>query len=671
MLPGLEKPLAQITVALEEFSAGGSNAPLLLSGPPAAGRRTLLQRVEDQASSRKQKCFGIELMPFGHDAPAHILLQIASQAPDTSDARALTAIGTPWKTRLAAADSILDSASSRIFLVRFPAGALPTGERSDRQVQSETVEVLDLVTKPRADKLHVIAANPWWKWPHNVVPRRIPIEVSSRSSEFLLNESQWGSLKSAAQRLSRLLGVEGDRLSPLQLRLGVALLAGGMSPAVIRSSLGGERTLRDLEPALRRLLERRPQLQAALVRVARARTAVDADVLRDVASAGDEWELVSKCFLYPEQGGKLRFHDQLRWLVPDVSAESAVHARLRSYYQTLGGTADPAQGLRHVVPWLETIHHASRADSEGNVEAWLALNPPAREHYWEFGWSLSYVHGRFDAAARVYRTLLDRIPNEDDNYGQHYYAYNLDRAGADPIAAERYYRRAVAGDPTNPWWNSRFVSFLTEQGRFESALQAWNAALEAIDSGGERSAGEWLPNHFHKHVIRAALDSGNLDLAEAAFRAVQPPASSDEVFQWLGSQIGAAREVRRLGEALFPASVNVSEWWRPRLLTPRHGENFSEWRAGRVLTVNDREVAVALGFRGVDKVPVLEYQVLPLADWKQAAKDSAAREGDFFEVALIDGKRRLESEPPAAATELKEDRIKSLLRFVSTLPWQK
>ncbi len=666
VLPGIEKPREDLFGAVDELVAGKMPTPFVLAGAQASGRRSLLRNVADYARERGQKVFQLEILPFGHDTPAQVLLHIAALAPDSPKARALTTLEVPWKDRLDAAGSLLDDAQETVFLVRFPAGGLPTGERPDRQLQQEIADVVKLVTQPRLGRLHVVASQPWWRWPHAMPHTQVQLRLASRSSEFLSAPSQWGSLAPMAAKLAKLLGADGDTVSPLQLRLGVALLATGTSTSAVREALNPGSNVRKLEQPLRKMLEARPLLDAALTRVARARTAVDALVLEDVASAGDDWDLVSRCFLYPEGDGRLRFHDQLRWLVPDASPETATHVKLLDYYSSLDGATAPTEGLRKVAPWLEKLHHASRADADGNVDSWLALNPPTREHYWEYGWSLSYVHKRYSAAARVYRELLSQVP--DDNYAQHYYAFNLDRAGEDPVVADEYFRKAVEGDPTNAWWNARLISFLTERGRFEPALRAWSAALEAIDPGGDRSGGDWLPYHLHKHVIQSGLDSGNLELANVAHRAIRPPASSAEIFRWLQTKIDAARQVRRLGEALFPAHVSFPEWWRPRLLRARHGETASEWRAGRVLRADPKEVAVALGFLPDQGGPVVVHQVLARDLWDAAAPDQEPRVGDFFEAALIDGKRRVEVEHPLE-TAVDRASLENLLRYLSTQSW--
>jgi hypothetical protein len=625
--------------------------------------------VAEFARQSGKSVLDIDILPFGHDTPAQVLLKVAALAPDSEHARALTAVETAWQARLGAAAKLLDGPGCDVVLVHFPAGSIPSGERADRQLQQETLDVVSLVTKPRPNRLHVIAAQNWWKWPHDVAANRIELPLSSASTAFLADESVWGPLSQYAARLKKLLGADGDRCSPLQLRLGVALLATGTAHSALRNALTPGSTLRDLEGPLRKLLDQDTPLEAALTRVARARTAVNQSVMEDIAAAGEHWELIRRCFLYPDEPGRLRFHDQLRWLVPYATSETLAHTKLSAYYGSMDGAVEPAKGLKNVVPWLEKLHHASRADPVGAVDAWLAMAPPTREHYWEYGWSLSYVHKRYSAAARVYRELLNRVPDEDDNYGQHYYAYNLDRAGEDPVTAEAYYRRAVDGDPSNAWWNSRLVSFLAERGRFEASLRAWNAALEAIDPGGDRSGGEWLPYHLHKHAIQAGLATGHLALADAAHRSIHAPAANAEVFRWLRSEIDAATEVHRLGESLFPAHVSFPEWWRPRLLRPRHDESIVDWRAGRVVRLKESEVAVVLGSKGNDGRPHVEYQVLSRKCWDDAAHGQAPREGDFFEFASINGEQRLEAEAPE---ETPADRVQleKLLRYISTQAWQ-
>lgn len=665
-LPGLSEPFEALQTAVDELRGGGAPPAILVQGPQAAGRRALLRRIEEHCAQNNVPALFLEALQFGHDTPAHLLLQVAALLPESPQAKTVTDFASPWPEKVAAAGKILSSCAARVIMLRFPAGWPRGDDRADRQVKQETWDVIAVLTKPQAGKLHIIAGQSTWKWRHDAPHQIVEVRASSQSKKFLADAGYWGDLAPAAQSLLKVLGSGADHLSPLQLRLGVALLASGTPAPVLRKALAPKSTLRDLEFSLRRMLAGRPALATALSRVARARTAVDEKVVEDVAAAGEEWNLLSRCFLYPDSQARLRFHDQLRFLIDEATPQTQSHEKLRAYYQSQDGATTVSQGLKKVVPWLEKIHHASRGDQSGDVDAWLTLNPPSREHYWEFGWSLSYVYRRYEQAARVFRELLNRVPGEQDNYGLHYYAYNLDRAGREPLTAERYYRRAVEGDAANPWWNGRYISFLTARGRFEPALTAWNAALEAIDPDGGRSGGDWLPFNFHKHVIKAALESGDLELADAAQRSVRAPASDEEVFRMLAEEIAAAREVRRLGEALFPADVPVQKWWIPRLLVPRPGETFSNWRAGRVLSVTPEEIRVVLGQRCKEEKGQVEYQVLSAATWNETAIEPP-HAGDFIETAEIDGKFRLIAEEPQGSAADPVELMKAL-RFLNRPP---
>lgn len=668
-LPGLEEPYERLFRRLDHFSKNHDSARVYLCGPSSSGRRTLLKRLEtDAAKELGLEINRFDLQPYGHDTPANILLRIAAEDPQSSDAEILITLSASWSDRVSAARNILKRSKADVFLVRFPPGALPAGERADRQIQQESLEAIQLLIEPRENKLHVIAVAPGTRLPGAApASETIRLETRCNSDHILRDCDYWGNLAGQAEALADLLGKEADGLSPLQLRLGVALVAGQTSLAHVKESLHAGSTIRDLETSLRKMLDKHPDLGAAIARIARARTAVAAEVMESIANSGQQWELLSKCFLYPDADGRLLLHDQLRWLAPQSAApESEAHEQLRGYYERLDGAKDPRTGLGEVIPWLEKLHHASLADANGEVDAWLALNPPTREHYWEYGWSLSYVHHRYEAAAKVFRALLDRDPQ--DNYAQHYYAYNLDRAGRSAVEVEKFYRSAVAGDPVNAWWNSRLISFLTGRGRFEAAIRAWNLALEAIDPGGDRSGEDWLTHHLHKHVIASGLESGNLELAGMALRSIREPASGDPHFRLLESQLKRLLEIRQLGESLFPASVEFQQWWQPRLLVPRSNEEFKDWRAGRVLLVSDGEVRLALGYRPSQaESAVIFYQVIPKADWKQASGEDEPVEGDYFEVATINGIPALKAEH-LEPSQIDQGKLADLLRFLSIKP---
>jgi len=75
-----------------------------------------------------------------------------------------------------------------------------------------------------------------------------------------------------------------------------------------------------------------------------------------------------------------------------------------------------------------------------------------------------------------------------------------------------------------------------------------------------------------------------------------------------------------------------------------------------------------LGYRPDEGQPVAEHQVMLMDVWKRLAEDAAPLPGDFFETAVLDGRRRIESEhieagPPDVA------RLENLVRYISTRAW--
>jgi hypothetical protein len=669
-------PLAEaIGKGVDAFAKGAPRPPQLVYSAPAAGRGALLRALGKQGREHGLEVLDLAVPPKDHDAPAHLLLQLAAREPGSSSAQTLLQLDAPWNERILAARRLLEPKKRRLLLVRVPpswAGASDWGG-SQQQLEKECDSVLALLLEPRKNVLPIVAADQSWSWPQpSSQPVSYRLAASSNGRQFLSDES-WGPLAESARRLLERVADFADACSPLQLRLGVALVHEGALPYEIAKVLRPPATLRHLERPLRNLLARRPALAAALRRIACARLPLEPEVMRDLASAGEHQELVERCFLYEEaETGKLLFHDQLRWLLEEAGDGEPVdaHGKLAKHYGSrLDGQPEPKAALRNVLPWLEHLHHASRADALGDVEAWLKLAAPSREHYWEYGWSLSFLHRRYREASEVYKALLDRVG--EDNYAEHYYAFNLDKAGIEPVTAEQHYRKAVDGDRANTWWSGRLITFLLERGKFDAALDAWNAALEEIDPDGNRSGGPWLPYNLHAHVIRAALAAGHLSLAQAALDAIGAPARSSPELELLADRVEAARQVRLAGEALFPADEPVARWWTTPRLLARHwpAQEPERWHPGRVLNVGEKEVRLALGKREDEEV-VVYYQSLSLPEWKEIAipEGIEPKAGAFVELGYYGAKRRLAVELAGgdAPEERALEELRYSLRFLST-----
>ncbi|MBL8718207.1 MAG: hypothetical protein JNL79_19660 [Myxococcales bacterium] len=661
-LPAVDGLQERIAASIERHARGAAVSPQLVLGRAGAGRRVLLGKLS-AAAPGELRVLEPEFPAVSLDTPAHLLLQIAALDASSAEAGVLTEPKERWAERISAARRILERVERGLVLLRVPPGGTAPG-LEQRQLAREISDVVALLTAPPPGWMVVAAAPVGWQWPHAGPIEQHSLRVITNAVGFLSDGSIWNGLQPHAARLSQVLGEEADRCSPLQLRVAVALVAGGLDPQRVSAVLQAGQSLRALEGLLGELFQRRPRLLQALRRVACARIPVARAVLEDVAQAGPEAEILFHCFLYDAGGGALRFHDQLRWVVaahPDLALQSA-HRRLLDHYLSLDGERDPRKGLRNVLPWVEKFHHAALADVEGGVDTWLAMRPPSREQYWEYGWSLSYVHQKYAASARVFeRVLTDLDP--DDNYALHYFAFNLDRAGLRRVDAEESFRKAVEGDPSNAWWNARYVSFLTERAKLDAASRAFQAALENVDPDGELSGGSWLPYQLHLHVIRAALECSHLDLAERALDAVKAPASGDAKFKALRDQLLFLRETRRLREALFPPWVAPADWWQPRLLRGREG--LTNVRFGRVVEVDDELVVLALAAKG----SAVTYHDLTRGDWSALSRGVPPVAGAFVEVAGTPTGEVAALESIAARPE-SEAEVTRILRYLAGSPWR-
>ena len=138
----------------------------------------------------------------------------------------------------------------------------------------------------------------------------------------------------------------------------------------------------------------------------------------------------------------LRFHNAVTtWL----SAEEriATHRRLSEYYASKIDAKGPAYRGRQ----LEAFHHASQV---GDPETLNTFRPLFVDQLNKLGRTLSKEVRNFAAAADVFRRAVQW--DDQNDYGHHYLAYNIDWLANDPGLAEKEYRRALEVNPEHPWW---------------------------------------------------------------------------------------------------------------------------------------------------------------------------------------------------------------------------
>jgi tetratricopeptide (TPR) repeat protein len=426
-----------------------------------------------------------------------------------------------------------------------------------------------------------------------------------RNATALLRTVDWGAYQRAADRLAAKLD---DQLepSPLAIRLGVGVV--GLGGDVVRAA-EAIRT-RPLPVTLRTLAEDLVALLAkdqfapcrrAIARLLLARGALRRSSVVQLTDAPPEHApLIADCVAYGDE--LVRVSHPLRtalrkmtgsWL--DVDNLDKGHVGLADYYAALDGhqSIDLTQG-RGTEAWLEKVHHRSHVLDGGQLE-----HLPCREMYWKRGRYLSIVRRSYSEAARVYEACVSRF--QDDVYGRHYWAYNLERAGRDRVKAEEQYREAVRGDPSNPWWNSRLVSFLLAQGRQRAARTAWAEALRNVDPDGERVQHDvWLADHLHYWVARGWLEAGSpADALEVLAGVPEDVARQSVRVQALRQRVIDAVEADAIGASVYPSAVPAeSRWVRPRVLPAVHNRSRLErWYPGRVVSADERAVRIVYAHR--------------------------------------------------------------------------
>lgn len=235
---------------------------------------------------------------------------------------------------------------------------------------------------------------------------------------------------------------------------------------------------------------------------------------------------------------------------------------------------------------------------------------------------------------------LARVAPKNDLY-HHYRALNLDILGLDPEETESEYRRALALNPHNPWWHSRYISFLVIRGRVEDARAAWDRALELLVAP-DRPPEVSLYRDLHLEVARVLLHRTQLEFARLVL---------DHVPEGLRHYLSSYEELRERLDVLtaaeeygafVPQQYLRREWWRHGpFVVPREadGRALHHWTIGRVEAASDDLVALHMAEvpadpsdeAGQPEVANTTVRRGKLRDWG-VPNPEAARVDDFLEV---------------------------------------
>ncbi len=650
--------LADLDLApkLRLVSTGLKSGAVWVHGPTGSGRSELAKRL---AAERE----AITVEPPGlHDvdAPVHALAQCAVDAESARIAFDETRSLFDRATELARRAREMQ----KLLVVRAPSswefGAL--GENADELrrrddvlqvikgwLKGTTQVVLLTNTLDDADPIAALFPNP-------VYLTRVSVR-----DEALEDSSIWGSgpYGDAAKALQKELRARRTRLTPLQVRLSVGLIALGEEPKDLLRALEAVRSKSALEPLAERLQRRlqraQPSAWLGLQAIAQARFPLATNEAIALSELPAEHEtLLTQCIGYGAE--TLRLPEPVRRALleqDDSQAAQVSHQALSWHYQQADGAVSP-DGLAGptLTAWLEKAHHlahlsSTQAEVDGR-QRWEQLDCPARHLLWDRARFLSKQARRYEEAAKLYRVAIERFG--DDDYSWHYLGFNLDKAGARREQTEPALRAAVApvwpddsanAGARNPWWNARLVTFLIRRARPAAAEQAWDTALEAIDPDGSRSSGSsWLARHFHKWVIREWLDAGEVRRARAVFNLIpEKVVEAEDDLALLRWRLLDAEEALELVESVYPAStVPAARWKRPQVST---GESLVSWAPGRVVSADKNGVTIvmaALGPAGPER-RVVRARVTA-AEWRRIAWGQPSHASGFVELHVLEGGAR-------------------------------
>lgn len=617
----------------------GESALWQVSGPATAGKSALLSALRETLSGRGLCPVLLRPPLASFDSASAVLADLAGGLHAHGLVNGQIARWqepAPFAEKLRTALGWLEDTADRVVLLIDEPGRWPSRSPEDDRFSAHAREVARALTG-RVRCRRVVAGPPSEA---DLSPVRvIHLQRASEPGPWLCDRATWGPLADAAEELWCRAGDRLAPLSPLDLRLLVAITFVSSVETALQA-LGDPAGRRAFARELARRLDADAHFRPATktwARLALLRRPFDEALLAVLGATGlsaDVQAIVRACLLYEEEG-KLVLHETLRldarehgWL--GGAEERDTHSTIAHHY------ADAFQARGSLADELEAFFHATRA---ADARLLAELRPLLSDQLDAMGRELSRVNRDYTGAVRVFERSLEWDPEND--YAHHYLAFNLDVQGTEPARVEEHYQRAIALAPENTWWRSRWVSYLVTRGRTAMARQAWDDALDALALPDPDASPEIYEN-LHLWVARLLIHRGQLDFADHVLRGI--PSEIKHRHPGLRS---LARLLSRLIEAraaraVFPLSVEVARWWDgPHLAArrDREGRALARWLPGRIDAIDEGVVSLLVaeppGSGGAS--PRYGHIDISRAEFDRASRDERSEDlsaGRFVELAF-------------------------------------
>lgn len=557
---------------------------IMIVGGPATGKSTVLGLLADRADARGWPVIRVSPPSGELDGPANALAQGAAGVREQGDQGALDPVYDPrvaFERKLEVFGAELGKAQDSVILVDMPdSWARPNRLANDGGAfafwgHSVVREVLS-----RHNGHRVVVAS---RDHLDSDQLAATFELRSEGGPELLASITWGACGASAAKVHAMVPeAHLESLTPLDVRLAVALEALGLDSVLLRSACRGG------WPELRRMFEgqvrRHRWLREAFFVLSHARMSVGEqllDPLLSICEGPDQSlsrDVLTGALLMRERGGFV-FHQRFHAIDPGIEpsrANELADTTHRQLARAWSAKANP-QTWRGVIAWWESLHHWAEVGDEQHLE-----HVPDISMWTTLGRRRS-LRGDYVAAVRAFSRAVQLQP--EDSYAQHYLAYNLEHLGERRDDAERAYTKAVTLDRANPWWNRRLVQALQRRGKIDLAWNAWLTTLANIEEAGEPS--EWLQHHLHKGVCRGFLERGQLGLAADVINAIPRGQWVPEIAE-LWDIVRHRQEALSLEASVFPEDLSFDDRWNG----PHLGDDEPphSWFPGRVIAVSDQEV---------------------------------------------------------------------------------